>query len=142
MRRILICCLALPALAACGQAGRADHGPAGRTGDGPAGSVVATFVLPPAAGGPVYVEGARPEVSLRGPDGREVTLRHGFRFTGLVPGGYTLRAGERPCDGSCTVLDPLTDDCSTRLRVASGPVRVRVLQRVGKPCELTVAAPE
>jgi hypothetical protein len=54
---------------------------------------------------------------------------------------FVLRAGLRPCDGTCGLLDPLTNTCRTPLQLTPGPWDVRVTRHTGQPCEITVCGP-
>jgi D-alanyl-D-alanine dipeptidase len=96
------------------------------------------------SGGP-YVEGSVSYLRVR--KGRRVVLQRSRQ--GPVSFERRLRAGlyrvasfQRPCDGTCFVLDPPTDRCSRRVRVFAGErATVRVLTRPGRGCSMRVREP-
>jgi hypothetical protein len=85
-----------------------------------------------------YVEGAFNYASLRGRDVSIVRRFSGTRLVFRAPAGrYVLRSYARPCDGTCSRLDPPMDACRTRLTLRAGAMaRVRVVAPPGSPCRL------
>jgi hypothetical protein len=96
------------------------------------------------SGGP-YVEGSVSYIRVR--KGRRVVLQRSRE--GAVSFERRLRAGlyrvasfQRPCDGTCFVLDPPTDRCSRRVRIFAGETAtVRVVTRPGRGCSMRVREP-
>ncbi len=95
----------------------------------------------------VYVEGSISYVEVRDSAGRVVLARRSgpairFRVRAPLPAGrYRVTSFERPCEGTCAVLDPPAEACSRRVRVlARGRTAVRVTARAGRPCTIRAKA--
>ena len=76
------------------------------------------------SGGPGFIEGSLTELTLRHEDGGPVVKArqdqpgNGPLLDRTVPAGrYRLTARERPCHGSCGLLDPPASDCRAELEV-------------------------
>ncbi len=55
----------------------------------------------------------------------------------LAPGRYTITSWQRPCDGSCSNLDPATDRCHSTISVpSSGPKFLSIVLRPGRGCRI------
>ena len=95
----------------------------------------------------VYVEGSISYVEVRDSAGRVALARNSgpvVRFSVRAPlpaGRYRVISFERPCEGTCAVLDPPAEACSRRVRVlARGRTAVRVTARAGRPCTIRAKA--
>lgn len=56
-----------------------------------------------------------------------------------APGIYELRSYQRPCNGSCDVLEPPSDGCEVRLALESGDAATAVVTvRPGSACAINV----
>ena len=95
----------------------------------------------------VYVEGSISYVEVRDSAGRVALARNSgpvVRFSVRAPlpaGRYRVTSFERPCEGTCAVLDPPAEACSRRVRVlARGRTAVRVTARAGRPCTIRAKA--
>lgn len=137
------------ALAACGTtdtrstAGDPASDPAAHddpSSHAPEASLTVSTTSKPGRKGMLFTEGAVPEVRLVGADGTAYRPVQDHtdtaRFTSLVPGDYTLRAAQRPCDGNCGYLDPPTGRCSGTVHV-EGESRASVMFVVGRACTVT-----
>jgi D-alanyl-D-alanine dipeptidase len=94
-----------------------------------------------------YVEGSFSYVIVSKPRGqmvlqREYRLRPRFRLRHALPAGrYRVTSFQRPCSGTCAILDPPADACSRRLRILPrGRTLVRVTVRPGRGCTMGVEA--
>jgi hypothetical protein len=94
-----------------------------------------------------YVEGAFSYLQVHDSSGRLVVereYRHRPRFRlrrPLPPGRYRVTSFQRPCSGTCELLDPPADSCTRRIRVLPrGLTVVRAAVRPGRGCELAVEA--
>lgn len=95
----------------------------------------------------VYVEGSISYVEVRDSAGRVALARNSgpvVRFSVRAPlpaGRYRVISFERPCEGTCAVLDPPAQACSRRVRVlARGRTAVRATARAGRPCTIRAKA--
>ena len=139
-RAALVPALALLGLITACQQSSSSGTPAG---DSSASGVTVTvnYSMAPGRGGALYIEGALPQMTLRG-DGYHVMrashslARSTLAFPDVRPGTYRLDAGVRPCDGNCGYLDALTDTCSAQVHVTDAPVTLTVRWRVGEPCQI------
>jgi D-alanyl-D-alanine dipeptidase len=93
---------------------------------------------------PLYTEGAVSFVRVRDAGGdtvvrRRVRHRPRFRMVRRLPRGrYKVVSYQRPCDGTCSLLDPPTDRCARRIRILSGGLTtVSVRVRAGRGCRMT-----
>jgi hypothetical protein len=128
-------------LSGCGAAGAPvprSPGPSAVTGTVTGTLIVTTTTRP---GGPVFIEGALPEVRLRDGAGAvvgvELAPSHGpIAFRDLPAGHYTLEPALRPCDGNCGHLDGRTNGCRHPLEVTRD-LTVRVVFRIGHGCTVT-----
>lgn len=95
----------------------------------------------PGRGGAMYFEGAVPDFELTSADGEKLPPDQqgdqAWSWESLPVGSYVLRAGQRPCDGNCGMLDGLTDRCSKKLDL-DGVTRVVVRLVVQRPCVIRV----
>jgi hypothetical protein len=112
---------------------------------GPATLTIRSHVAP---GGPVYIEGALPQVVVRQSDGSVAAWHRAqplvtdeFPLSDLEPGDYVLHAGLRPCDANCDNLDPPTNTCRTPLHLFPGPWTVQITFGTGRACEIQVSSP-
>jgi len=56
-----------------------------------------------------------------------------------APGIYELRSYQRPCNGSCDVLEPPSDGCAVRLTLESGATATAVVTvRPGSSCAIDI----
>jgi zinc D-Ala-D-Ala dipeptidase len=91
----------------------------------------------------VYVEGAVSYVRVRGVRGKLVVAKRSrrprFRMQRrLAPGPYMVINYQRPCAGTCRVLDPPTDRCARRVRILSGGLtEVAVRVRPSRRCTMS-----
>jgi hypothetical protein len=95
-----------------------------------------------AKNGVVYIEGAVPRFRLTDTAGNQIQPdpgpdREAPTYSGLAAGTYTLNAGQRPCDGNCGYLDPLTDRCKKEITV-SDDLTVHVAFTDGAPCRISL----
>ncbi len=74
------------------------------------------------------IDGTRPKPTRQ--------VEGAWTWEALPPGTYILRAGLRPCDGSCDYLDSRTASCSDQLFV-DGQIDVQVRLTAGRPCRVT-----
>jgi hypothetical protein len=96
----------------------------------------------PAKNGGMYIEGAVPRFHLTDTAGKEIEPDpdpdgEAPTYSGLAAGTYTLSAGQRPCDGNCGYLDPLTDRCKKEITVAAD-LTVHVAFTDGAPCRISL----
>jgi hypothetical protein len=96
----------------------------------------------PGKGGMMYVEGAVQRFRLTDTAGETiepdpVSGSEAPAYSGLADGTYTLHAGQRPCDGNCGYLDPITDTCERQLTLASD-LTVHVAFTVASPCRISL----
>lgn len=87
----------------------------------------------------IYMEGSVPGFELTDPGGevqRSVQANDAWTWDDLAPGSYVLRAGLRPCSGSCDYLDELTDSCSRDVEV-DGEVSLHVRLAPGQVCSIS-----
>ena len=118
-------------IAACGQQAAARLASGGST-------LTVRTTLMPSRG--MYVEGAVAEVTLVAPDGDEVATTQGdigrpILFRHLASGRYTLKPALRPCDGTCSHLDPRANSCAGQIDV-TGQGSVEVAFIVSGPCRI------
>ncbi len=89
--------------------------------------------------GPVFEEGAVPEMRLVSPDGTVIEPTADHRdtaiFRDLATGDYTLTAALRPCAGSCGYLDPPTGECQDTVQV-EGATEASVIFVQGQHCTI------
>lgn len=87
---------------------------------------------------PVHVEGSVSYLRItrsdggvvlddRVTDGREVRGERPVLDRRLPSGRYELASYQRPCQGTCEVLDPPTDRCSASVRLADDDTRTVVV---------------
>jgi zinc D-Ala-D-Ala dipeptidase len=93
---------------------------------------------------PLYDEGTVSFVRVRAASGalvvrRRVQHRPRFRMRRkLPPGRYRVISYQRPCAGSCVILDPPTDRCARPVRILSGGLtEVAVRVRPGRGCTMS-----
>ena len=93
----------------------------------------------------VYDDGSVSYLRVR--NGRRVVLRRsrpGPLRAGLSPraGLYRVVSYQRPCQGTCSQLEPPVDQCSRRVRVFAGETsRVHAVTRPGEGCRIAVREP-
>jgi Beta-lactamase enzyme family len=118
--------------------------PAGAGRPSPRGTLMLSQRFDRSAG--TYVEGSISYLRVR--RGRRVVLRRsrgGPVRARLRPraGLYRVVSFQRPCEASCSTLDPPTDRCSRRVRVYAGEGSgVRVVTRPGRGCTMRVVEPQ
>lgn len=121
-------------VSACGGAETVPHSNKGGA------SLRVVHVVDPSGG--LYVEGsiwhlrivdsAEDEVLDGNPKGDRASLE-------LERGRYRLESYERPCDGTCSHLDPPVDACSRELTAERGKtVAIRITVRPAKGCTIAV----
>ena len=88
----------------------------------------------------IYREGSVPAFVLTTQDGvvQQPSRRDNdtWIWESLSEGPYVLRAGLRPCSGSCDFLGPRTDSCRDELTV-EGEVDVHVRLTTGRACTIS-----
>ena len=110
----------------------------------PAGSGRLVVTQEMGKGGPMYIEGYVPFVTVMH-DGDEVfSARMQFDqplARDLAAGAYELTFVVHPCDGNCGYLDPPAETCSASFVVAAGQtLRVHAVERPGRGCSLQIPA--
>ena len=90
--------------------------------------------------GGIPIEGYVSYVTVKRAGSDRVLLRAQPPFRGtLHAGSYRVSTFARTCSGNCGNLDPPSNRCATSLRLVGGTtVRVRVIRRFDRPCELRV----
>src|SRR5213593_3773943 len=126
-------------LLVAGCAGTAAIDPGSPSGSGML--VVSQEVQP---GGPLYIEGYVPFLTLTR-DGQEVfteRMRVDQPFTRNLPAGtYELTYVVHPCDANCGHLDPAAEECSVRFALAAGQtLRAHAVERPGHSCSIRIMA--
>lgn len=94
--------------------------------------------------GGLYAEGSRSYVRLVAPNDAvtEEELDPNTQSVVLTApeASYTLESWQRTCDGNCSMLDPPTDRCSTRVDLVAGkPTRATVTLSPGRGCTIKLA---
>jgi hypothetical protein len=86
------------------------------------------------------IEGYVSNVTVKRAGSDHVALRAEPPFRGTLHGGrYRVSSYARTCSGNCGNLDPPSNHCGTSLRLVGGTtVRITVLRRFDRPCELRV----
>lgn len=130
-------CCAVAALAGCGNA------------DEHAGRLTVSELLPDQ---PVHIEGSVSYLRITGPDndvvldgpatnGRDPRGRSPLFSRRLAPGRYTIVSYQRPCQGTCNVLDPPADRCEAEIRVRDDENSTVVAElRPGGGCRIAADA--
>jgi hypothetical protein len=90
--------------------------------------------------GGIPIEGYVSYVTVKRAGSDHVALRAQPPFRGVLPAGrYRVSTYARTCSGNCGNLDPPSNKCGTSLRLVGGTtVRVRVIRRFDRPCEIRV----
>lgn len=97
-----------------------------------------------------YTEGSYSYVRVAQPDGGQVVKKRLARarecsksecvseaVLRLAPGEYRFVSFQRPCDGSCELLDPPTDRCDALITVkAAEALDVVITVRPGEGCKI------
>lgn len=102
---------------------------------------------------PVHSEGSVSYLRVSGPgdavvvdgpvtNGRQARGRRPLLDRSLPPGEYAVSSYQRPCQASCSTLEPPTDRCEGRMQVRSGEERrlTVVLEQAGG-CRLVLGNP-
>lgn len=137
LRAAAVVCCAVAALTGCGTAAS------------PAGRLTVSESLPDE---PVYVDGSISYLRITGPDddvvrdgpatnGRDPRGRNPLFDRRLAPGAYTIVSYQRPCQGTCDVLDPPADRCEAEIEVREDENSAVVAElRPGGGCRITADA--
>ena len=126
-------------LLAAGCSETADINPRSPSGSG---ALVVTQELQ--TGGPLYIEGYVPFLTLTR-DGQELfteRMRVDQSFTRNLPAGtYELKYVVHPCDANCGHLDPAAEECSLRFTLAAGQtLQAHAVERPGHSCSIQFMA--
>lgn len=100
------------------------------------------------AGGPMYTEGAQSYLTVAAAAGGSHTVQyqvmdpeHPVYSKPLAPGRYTITSWQRPCDGSCSNLDPATDRCHSTISMAPDrPMFLSIVLTPGRGCRILLRA--
>ncbi len=137
--RQIFAVVAVLATGCAGAEGAANGQPAPGTTSSTVATVTVTTEQRHSPRGPVFTEGALPQVELVDAAGHRYTVdpdsHDTFTFSGLEPGTYRLEGALRPCDGNCGYLDPPTGKCQEMLTV-DGDREVHVTFIAKKPCRV------
>jgi hypothetical protein len=102
----------------------------------------AKLVFSTMGSGPRYIEGSIEFYRVLSADGKRVkegSLTERPASIELAPGRYELVSYVRPCDGSCGVLDPPTDECRSKFSIKAGQTLDAVRQQSDKgACTLRI----
>jgi len=93
--------------------------------------------------GSLYTEGSYSYVRVEqgGDEVSTVKLEDAPAELRLDPGSYRLSSFQRPCDGTCSNLDPPTDQCELPLELAKDQVVTATVRLTpGKGCTIELSA--